>query len=412
MIKKTLTVLLMEDNPEYAALVERWLSPANDIEFVLNWTDSLMAGLNRLAKGGVDAILLDLGLPDSHGLGTFTTAKTHASGVPIIILSGDDTESLALQMVQQGAQDYIVKSACSSEILVKALQYAVGRSSHKTSGETAADQGTVIAVMGAKGGVGATTFACNLAIELHRQTDQAALLADLDLNAGLVSFLMNTEAEYSILDAVANIHRLDRSFWDRIVAQGPGGVDIVRSPNLLGVDDADVRKIQHVLTLIRTFYRWTVLDLGRMTGLSLSLLDKVSELYLVTTESVPALYEAKKTIGALIKAGLEADRLRLIVNHVAATQEFSGSELGRLFGVPVYAKLPGAAQELDDALTQGKLLGVNSAYRVQIASLARKVAGLPEEKSGGPLAQLRSLAGKFRKNNNNKDVAATTLTRQ
>jgi hypothetical protein len=88
---------------------------------------------------------------------------------------------------------------------------------------------------------------------------------------------MNTEAEYSILDAVANIHRLDRSFWDGIVAHGPGGVDIVRSPNLLGVDDADVRKIQHVLTLIRTFYHWTVLDLGRMTGLSLSLLDKVND---------------------------------------------------------------------------------------------------------------------------------------
>jgi pilus assembly protein CpaE len=260
--------------------------------------------------------------------------------------------------------------------------------------------------MGAKGGVGATTFACNLAIELRRQTDQAALLADLDVNAGLVNFLMNTEAEYSILDAVANLHRLDLSFWDGIVAHGPGGVDIVRSPNLLGVDEPDVRKIQHVLTLIRTFYRWTVLDLGRMTGLSLSLLDKVSELYLVTMTSVPALYEAKRTIGALMKAGLEADRLRLIVNQVGTTQEFSGNELNRLFGVPVYAKLPGAAQELHDACTQGKLLGGNSAYRLQIAGLTRKLARLPEEMPGGPVAQLRSFAGKFRRNN--KDVAATT----
>ena len=410
MIKKTLTVLLMEDNPEYAGLVERWLSPVNDIEFVLNWTDSLVAGLNRLAKGGVDAILLDLGLPDSHGIGTLTTVKMHASGVPIIILSGDDTQSLALQMVQEGAQDYIVKSACSSELLIKALQYAVGRSSHKTR-DTASDKGTVIGVMGAKGGVGATTFACNVAVELRRQTGQATLLADLDVNAGLVSFLMKTEGEYSILDAVANIHRLDRSFWDGIVARGPDGVDIVRSPNLLGVDDADVRKIQHVLTLIRTFYHWTVLDLGRMTGLSLSLLDKVNELYLVTMGSVPALYEAKRTIGTLLKAGFEADRLRLIVNQVSTTQQFSGSELGRLFGVPVYAKLPGAAQELDDACAQGKPIGGNSEYGVQVARLARKIAGLPEEASGGPLAQLRSLAGKFRKNNN-KDVAATTLTKQ
>jgi Flp pilus assembly CpaE family ATPase len=405
-MKNVLTVLLIEDSPEYAELVQRWLSPKNDIEFVLNWTDSLGAGLDRLERGGVDAILLDLGLPDSQGLGTFTTAKIRASGVPIIVLSGSDTESLALQMVQQGAQDYIVKSACNCDVLIKTLQYAVGRSSQKAAEDTTSDQGNLIGVMGAKGGVGATTFACNLAVELRRQTDQATLLVDLDVNAGLVNFLMSTEAEYSILDAVANLYRLDLSCWDGIVAHGPGGVDIVQSPNLLGVDNSDVRKIQHVLSPIRSFYPWTVLDLGRMSGLSLSLLDKVRELYLVTTESVPALYEAKRAIGALIEAGIDADRLRIIVNQVSSTQGFSGSELGRLFGVPVFAKLPGAAQELHDACTQRKLLGAGCDYRLQVARLARKVAGLPEEISGGAVSQLRSLAGKFRRNH--KDAAVTT----
>jgi Flp pilus assembly CpaE family ATPase len=407
-IKNVLTVLLIEDSPEYAELVQRWLSPKNDVEFILNWTDSLGAGLDRLERGGVDAILLDLGLPDSQGLGTFTTANIRASGVPIIVLSGGDTESLALQMIQQGAQDYIVKSACNSDVLIKTLQYAVGRSSQKVMAdeETASGQGTVIGVMGAKGGVGATTFACNLAVELRRQADQATLLVDLDVNAGLVNFLMSTEAEYSILDAVANLHRLDLSCWDGIVAHGPGGVDIVQSPNLLGVDNADVRKIHHVLAPIRSFYRWTVLDLGRMTGLSLSLLDKVSELYLVTTESVPALYEAKRAIGALLEAGFEPDRLRIIVNQVSTTLGFSGSELGRLFGVPVFAKLPGAAQELHEACTQRKLLAASCDYRLQVARLARKVAGLPEEISGGAVSQLRSFAGKFRKNH--KDAAVTT----
>ena len=100
--------------------------------------------MNRLARGGVDAVLLDLGLPDSHGLETFNRAKMHASGVPIVILSGSDTESLALHMVQQGAQDYIIKSACDSKLLVKALQYAVGRSSQKVPEDSASDRGTII----------------------------------------------------------------------------------------------------------------------------------------------------------------------------------------------------------------------------------------------------------------------------
>ncbi len=64
-----------------------------------------------------------------------------------------------------------------------------------------------------------------------------------------------------------------------------------------------------------------------------------------------------------MRAGLEPERLRLIVNQVG-TEEFSGSDLGRLFGFSVYAKLPGAARELDDACSKGQLLGANSDYRV------------------------------------------------
>ena len=408
MIRQTVAVLLIEDNPEYVALVQRWLSPTGDIEFVLNWTNSLAAGLNRLKRGNVDAILLDLGLPDSHGLDTFTAIKTHAPGIPILILSGNETESLALKRIQQGAEDYyITKSVCDGALLVKALRHAVGRASQRVSENTDSDRGAVIGVMGSKGGVGVTTFACNLALELRRQADQRALVADLDVNAGLVSFLMKTDAEHSILDAVANVHRLNHSFWNGIVAHGPGGVDIMPSPNLLGADSAELHGIQDVLTLIRSFYRWTVLDLGRVTSLSLSLLDKVSELYLVTTVNVPALHEAKRAIGVLMRAGLEPDRLRLIVNQVGA-EEVSGSELGRLFGVPVYAKLPGAARELDDAYIKGQLLGANSDYRARIASLAQRMAGLPRETSDEPVADLVSLADKLRRNST--DVATATHT--
>jgi len=160
---KKLTVLLIDDHPEFAVLVRRWLVPAEDAGFILNWSDSLKSGMDRLAKGGVDVVLLDLGLPDSKGMKTFTTASTQAHDVPIVILSGGEA-GLALEMVQQGAQDYIVKTECNRDLLIKTLLYAIGRSGHKT-----AKEGSIIALLGAKGGVGVTTIALSLASILARE---------------------------------------------------------------------------------------------------------------------------------------------------------------------------------------------------------------------------------------------------
>src|SRR5882672_5585687 len=122
MHNKPLTVLLIEDSPAYAELVQQWLAGKDGMAFVLNWTDSLEAGMNRLARGGIDVILLDLSLPDSEGRKTFATARAHAASLPIIILSANEDESLALEAIGDGAQDYIEKGSCNGELLAKAIQ--------------------------------------------------------------------------------------------------------------------------------------------------------------------------------------------------------------------------------------------------------------------------------------------------
>ncbi|HUQ95898.1 MAG TPA: response regulator, partial [Bryobacteraceae bacterium] len=384
-------------SPDYAALVQQWLSVRTEAAFVLNWTDSLQAGLNRLKQGGVDVILLDLGLPDSNGLETFTRAKLQALGVPMILLSGDNHEQLALQMVQEGAQDYIVKGSCNGNLLAKAIQYAIvrtaGRGEQAPAGPNLG-QATVIGVMGVKGGVGGTTIACNLAAELRRQTEKKTLLADLDLNSGTVSFLMGAESEYSVLDAIHNVDRLDQSFWEGLISPCSSGVDVLRSPSIPGAAEPNADHLHLVLAMARKSYGWVVVDLGRPSGFSLPLLDKVNELFLVTTTGIAALYEAKRSIDALRKMGFEGERLRVIVNQLTRTEEFSGNALGQLFGIPVYARFSAAAQELHDSCVQKRLPAVHSEFRVQMAGLARKMAGLQIEKPRSRVSQMFSFAEK------------------
>jgi DNA-binding response OmpR family regulator len=121
------TVLLIEDNPGDARLIEVMLGDVHGMPFHLECADRLQAGLQRLDQGGVDMVLLDLGLPDSSGLDTVKRTHAHAPDVPIIVLTGHDDEVLGVNSVWMGAQDYLVKGAVDSTLLGRAIRYAIGR---------------------------------------------------------------------------------------------------------------------------------------------------------------------------------------------------------------------------------------------------------------------------------------------
>jgi signal transduction histidine kinase len=121
------TVLLVEDNPGDARLIRESLTDLSGNMFDLETADRLATALLRLGAGGIDAILLDLALPDSKGGETFKRAKAQAPTVPIIVLTGLGDETLALKMVQDGAQDYLMKIGLNGSTLSRAIRYAIER---------------------------------------------------------------------------------------------------------------------------------------------------------------------------------------------------------------------------------------------------------------------------------------------
>jgi two-component system sensor histidine kinase/response regulator len=127
MNSQRIKVLLIEDNPSDARLIDESLAGATDGPFDLEIAETLASGLERLAAGGVDALLLDLALPDSVGHETFFRAKAHALGVAIIVLTGLDDATLALKLVQGGAQDFVAKVDASGNNLSRAILYAIER---------------------------------------------------------------------------------------------------------------------------------------------------------------------------------------------------------------------------------------------------------------------------------------------
>jgi two-component system sensor histidine kinase UhpB len=130
--KAAIRVLLIEDNSIDARLVQAALAdlgkvPTDGPVFKLKQANLLSAGLQRLAVGNIDVVLLDLSLPDSQGLDTVATVRAQAPHVPIIVMTGRDDEALAVKIVRQGAQDYLVKGQVDQRSLKKAIRYAIER---------------------------------------------------------------------------------------------------------------------------------------------------------------------------------------------------------------------------------------------------------------------------------------------
>jgi PAS domain S-box/diguanylate cyclase (GGDEF) domain/uncharacterized domain HDIG len=127
MNENDIRVLLVEDSKLDIDLVQGMLKEAKKANFVVEVCDTLEKSLERLAKGNVDIVLLDLTLPDSFGLETFGRMHAHDPLTPIIVITGSADENQALMAFQKGAQDYLIKEQLNVDLMSRSIRYAIER---------------------------------------------------------------------------------------------------------------------------------------------------------------------------------------------------------------------------------------------------------------------------------------------
>ncbi|MBK7487124.1 MAG: response regulator [Nitrospira sp.] len=120
-------ILLVEDNAGDARLLRELLTETGAGRLTLTHVDRLDAAIRCLTQAAFDIILLDLSLPDSQGAETLVRMHAAAQGIPIVLVTGREDEELGLQLIQAGAQDYLVKGQTTAPLLARALKYAVER---------------------------------------------------------------------------------------------------------------------------------------------------------------------------------------------------------------------------------------------------------------------------------------------
>ena len=245
---------------------------------------------DRLKAANVRVVLLDL---DTVGDGVTAAVSGIKAVLPnchVLALGKTSEAETILGAFRAGCSDYLCSPIRNGLLAAFArISAEVFKDKHKAPGE----DGSVIGFLSAKGGCGATTIACHLATELRRLTSGDLLLADLDLTAGGVAFMMRVQPRHDILDAVSNTHRLDASYWRALVATR-GGLDIVTAPKNAVTDPFPAAEsVSATLRFLRSQYRFALADLGcGVNQFTEPAIDEMDRVFLVSTPDLPALHRA------------------------------------------------------------------------------------------------------------------------
>lgn len=373
----TLGIIIRKNSlrAEVQSLLER---TSGRVVFELSEIENLSDVMMQVERAQPDVLLLDVSaVADNLGETVRRLKSTGASPLIVALHTSSDTQ-IILDAMRAGASEFLFPPFDNT------LQPALQRLSSERIQQKNPQQvnGKVLAFLSVKGGCGSTTLACHLGVELHRTSMMPTLLADFDLDAGIIGFLMKVQSRYTLLDAAKNVYRLDPSFWKAMVFKHRTGVDVLKGPPpALTHTIPNQDEVRAILRLSKSMYNYTILDLGRgLNRLSLSTLEMVDTAYLVTVPDVPSLHQAKLIISALRDYGFGQGKLQLLLNRMQKTPEVTPAELERAMGLPVFGSIPNDYFPLYEAYAEGGLLPAKSKLLKHYENLARKIAGIPEEK--------------------------------
>jgi len=340
----------------------------------------LQGFLDKVERQRPDVVFVDLGsLPCE--LQILVEALAQAPGSPFVVVVHRESDSgLILDALRAGAREFLCPPF--QPMLQTALLRLANERERTRMEQPARQRGKLVGFLGAKGGCGATTIACHAARELDAATGKKTLLCDLDLQSGLVRFLLQTHSRYSVLDALANVDRLDESFWQAIVSNGTGELEVLAGPDAPPSRELPTPKeIREVLQFCRTVYDWGVFDLGRgITPLIYAAVEEMNDLFLVTTPEVPALHRTKHLIQQLLAHGMSRSSLHLVLNRVTRRMEVPVPELETILGEEFYVTVSDCERELRDCYAEAKLLPANSSLAADVQRLVTRLAGIPDKK--------------------------------
>lgn len=350
----------------------RWLGDtlvsAGTVEAV-----SLEPGALAQRISGLNPAIVFIDFSRAHAEASAAAAAVRLAhpSLPVVALGTLAEPESALAALRAGVRDFIDVSGSAED----ALRITRGLLEH-AGAEPANRHGKLVALLGARAGMGVTTLASNLAVWLHKRAaanvagDASAFgvatpharqtaLVDLGLPAGDSALFLNTRCEFHFVEAVRNLRRIDRTFVNTALARHSSGVALTTlPPNLADLRDVSYAACVGLLNRLRAFFDQQLVDLGGFTNLEFvaQIAAVADEAWLVCDQGVASIVSAVDLLEGLRDAGVDLGKTRLVVNQYDAALSLTPAQIADRLGIALLTTLPARRVSIAQAANQGRLI--------------------------------------------------------
>jgi len=330
-----------------------------------------------------DVFLVSVEEPVARALQTIESLADAVPGAPTIVSSTlADAASVRRAMVA-GARDYLIKPVKPEE-LIRSVHGVLEQEEHKRmrqSGQTmeAPARGTVITIFGAKGGIGKTTIATNLATALARCTNSTVVLVDMDTRFGDVAIMMDIPVEQSIADVARHLDDMDRDKVRDYLVPHHSGASILPAPlHPSEWRQLTPRHIEKIIDLLAQSHDYVIIDTpGTFNEIIAATLEQASLILLITSMDIASIKDTALALEMLRAASISEDKVKLLINHCSSANSLREADVQRVVEYDVFWRIPH-----DMAVSSSTQLGQPIVLTRPYARVARSITDLAYTLSG------------------------------
>ena len=309
--------------------------------------------------------------------------EAQAPGTQVVAVDREVNPNTLVETMRVGIREFLAPPF-QAEVVQQTLQRMEQILERKPPSIESTD--LLLAFIPAKAGVGCSTIALNTSIALSQLPDTKTLLADFDLNCGIVDFMLQTESKYSIATAAENAHQMDETLWDKLVTTR-GELDIIPAGRTAPGFRIDAMQIRYLLEFARRNYRVICTDLsGILEKFSIEILHESRQIFLVCTAEVPSLHLAREKLRFFRTMDLDS-RVKILLNRAQKRSLIPISEIEKVLGMPVFMTFPNDYVGVHKALTAGKQVSPSSELGKGFQALAKAILN-PEKPNEAGLFKL------------------------